>query len=58
MREYIFRLNKKIHRYWNLSVHQCDICQALVVEDFMPLHLEWHRQIINLITDPYRNGQK
>lgn len=25
-----------------LSVYQCPICQALVVEDFMPDHLEWH----------------
>jgi hypothetical protein len=27
-----------------LSLHQCPTCYALVVEDFMPEHLVWHRE--------------
>jgi hypothetical protein len=34
---------RRDHGYVQISVHQCGICSALVVEDFMPNHLAWHR---------------
>lgn len=30
----------------NLSVHQCSICKALVVEDYMLEHEGWHDVIL------------
>lgn len=43
--EYVVKINPEFSdKYENLSVHQCDRCRALVVEDFMPEHLEWHKR--------------
>jgi hypothetical protein len=45
-REYTLRTNPDhSNGYLNLSVHQCTICAALVVEDFMPEHTAWHERL-------------
>jgi hypothetical protein len=42
LREWAFHFKDEVYRW--LSVQQCPECAALVVEDFMPDHLEWHRR--------------
>jgi hypothetical protein len=40
------------HGYVQVAVHQCEECLALVVEDFMPEHKRWHRQIDRMKARP------
>lgn len=53
-REYVFALGPMDREarktegsefYGQMSVHQCRLCAALVVEDFMPEHEAWHQLV-------------
>lgn len=48
-REYVLAFGPAAPEYkicHNLSVHQCGICKALVVEDYIPEHERWHETIL------------
>lgn len=43
--EWVVALRMPPHRVGGLSLHQCSVCWALVVEDFMPDHERWHARV-------------
>lgn len=43
--EWIVALRMPPHNVGGLSLHQCSTCFALVVEDFLPEHLDWHTRV-------------
>ncbi len=45
--EWIVALQMPPHSVGGLSLHQCSVCFALVVEDFMPEHEDWHARILS-----------
>lgn len=59
--EYHLRLSDLDPRYvtaHTLSVHQCEKCQALVVEDFMPEHTRSHMMFLHRMVESFKEKRK